>query len=248
MPTEKQFLAEYRNSDHPSPSVTVDLVIFTVQDADLKVLLIRRLSHPFQGRLALPGGFVRVGDAYDDQGEDVSAAARRELEEETGLPASEVYLEQLYTFGEAGRDPRKRVISVAHYALIRPDLAPMVTARGDASNAQWHSLSLLAEGEQTLDLPADPLAFDHAHILWTALFRIRGKIDYAPIAFDLVPATFTLPELRAVYEAIKGESYDPSNFRRRFKRMIEDGTIEQAPGKRVGGVGRPARVYRFLRP
>jgi 8-oxo-dGTP diphosphatase len=232
---EARFLAEYRSKARPGPAVTVDLVVFTVRDADLKLLLIKRKAHPFRGEWSLPGGFVRVGDSYVDQGEDVEVAAHRELAEETGLPVGAAYLEQLYTFGRAGRDPRMRVISVAWYALIRPDLAPLVTAGSDAAEVQWSSLTAL---------PA-PLAFDHAEILQTALDRVRGKIDYAPIAFDLVPETFTIAELRAVYEAIKGADYDPGNFRRRFKRMLTDGVVAQAPGKRHT-TRRPAAVYSFV--
>lgn len=230
---DAEFLRRYREQSFPRPSVTVDLVVFTVLDADLKLLLINRRDPPFRGRWSLPGGFVRVGDTFDDQGEDLEVAAHRELEEETGLKRGSAYLEQLYTFGKAGRDPRTRVISVAWYALVRPDLAPLVTAGTDAADARWFSVQ-----------ERPPLAFDHEDIVQVAIDRIRGKIDYAPIAFDLVPPAFTVAELRSVYEAIKGESYDPANFRRRFKRMVEDGLIERAPGKRHT-VSRPAQVYRF---
>ncbi len=227
----------WRAQQYPRPALTVDLVVFTVLDADLKVLLIRRGEAPFRHAWALPGGFVRVGDGLADEGEDLDAAAQRELVEETGLPHGAVYLEQLYTFGRAGRDPRGRVVTVAYYALVRPDLAPLVTAGTDAEHAEWCSVA-------HVDRAA--LAFDHADILALAVDRIRGKLDYAPIAFDLVPATFSVSELRAVHEAIKGEADDPSNFRRRFRRMVEDGLIEQAPGKRITG-RRPAAVYRFVR-
>lgn len=218
---------------YPRPAVTVDLVILTIVDADLKVVLVRRKAPPFQGRWALPGGFVRVG-SEGDQGEDLEAAAQRELVEETGLPEGSVFLEQLHTFGAAGRDPRGRVITVAYFALVRPDLAPFVHAGGDAEEARWWSLS-------EVDFE---LAFDHDTILKTALERIRGTVDFSDIPFELVPRTFTISELRAVHEVIKGESYDPGNFRRRFKRMVADGVIEEAPGKRITG-GKPAAVYRF---
>jgi len=221
---------------HPRPSVTVDVVVFTVLDTDLKVLLIRRGQAPFDGAWALPGGFVLVTDD-DDQGESLAAAASRELQEETGLVASSVYLEQLFTFGAPRRDPRGRVITVAYYALVRPDLVPLVNAGSDAAEARWFSV---ASEQSELEL-----AFDHDTILQTALDRIRGKIDYTPIAFSLVPPTFTIAELRAVYEAIKGCTYDPGNFRRRFKRMQTDGVIATAPGKRHTGT-KPARVYRFV--
>ncbi|TNF23961.1 MAG: NUDIX hydrolase [Deltaproteobacteria bacterium] len=230
-------MREYRAGDWPRPSVAVDLVVFTVLDTDLKVLVIRRDVHPFKGAWALPGGFVRVGAGEGERGEDVYAAAQRELAEETGLDPATVYLEQLYTFGAPDRDPRMRVISVAHYALVRPTLAPLVVAGTDAAAVRWRSVAAEA---------GEPLAFDHDEILRVALERVRGKVDYAPIAFELVPETFTVAELRSVYEAIKGTTYDAGNFRRRFKRMQTDGVIAQAPGKRTTGT-KPARVYRFVR-
>jgi len=233
--TEEEFLRTYKAKDYPKPSVAVDLVIFTVVDTVLKVLLIKRKGHPFKGRWAFPGGFVFVGDGFHNQGEGVEMAAHRELAEETGLPLGCCFLEQLYTFGEPDRDPRMRVITVSYYALISPDKMPLVKAGDDASEARWFFVE---------DLP--DLAFDHDTMLQVALARIRGKIDYAPIAFELVPPTFTVAELRSVYEAIKGQTYDAANFQRRFRRMLTDGTIEQAEGKRRG-TGRPAKVYRFTR-
>ena len=214
---------------YPRPSVTVDCVVFGLDGLeleDLKVLLIERGREPFAGCWALPGGFV-------DMGEDLETAARRELEEETGVTIG--YLEQLYTFGAPYRDPRMRVISVAWCALIRPDLAPLVTAGTDARDAQWWSLT---------QRPA--LAFDHNKMVSMALDRVRGKLDYTPIAFELVPPTFTISELREVFEAIKGGAYDRGNFRRRFNRMLQDETIILAPGKRQTA-SRPARVYAFNR-
>ena len=235
---ERAYLAGYRPKEYPRPSVAVDLVVFTIVDAQLRVLLVRRREHPFRGTWALPGGFVRVGETSNDQGEDLDEAARRELEEETGLDPARVYLEQLYTFGSAGRDPRMRVISVAYYALVRPDLAPFVKAGGDVSDADWYPVDKLEKLE---------LAFDHAEIVSMALKRIRGKLDYTNIAFDLVPATFTIPELRHTFSVVLDKAMDPGNFRRRFNRMLEDGVIEKAPGKRITA-SKPATVYRFKRP
>jgi 8-oxo-dGTP diphosphatase len=234
---EKAFLERYRAKDYPRPSVAVDLVVFTLIDAQLRVLLVRRKEHPFKGAWALPGGFVRVGETAAEQGEDLDAAARRELEEETGLSASRVFLEQLYTFGEAGRDPRMRVISVAYYALVRPDLAPVVKAGGDVEDADWFPVEQLSKMT---------LAFDHKRIVEVALERVRGKLDYSHIAFDLVPLTFTIPELRHVFSVVLDRQMDPGNFRRRFNRMLEDGLIEKAPGKRITA-SKPATVYRFRR-
>jgi len=218
--------------DWPRPAVTVDLAIFTVMDTDLKILLIERGVPPFLGEWALPGGFVHV--ERDGTGESVEEAAYRELSEETGLQASSMFLEQLYTFGKPNRDPRTRVISVAWYALIRPDLAPIVTAGSDANDARWWSVQHLPK-----------LAFDHEAILRKAIDRLRREIEAAPIAFSLVPETFTIAELRSVFEAVHGHRYDRGNFRRRFNRMCEDGLIVQAPGKRQTNT-RPAKVYRFV--
>jgi 8-oxo-dGTP diphosphatase len=237
---EQAFLAKYSAEDFGRPSVTVDLVIFTVIDTDLKVLLIERGGHPFLGAWALPGGFVDAGATdCSNQGEDVEAAAHRELAEETGLPQGSCYLEQLYTFGRAGRDPRTRVISVAWYALVRPGLAQLICAGDDAVAARWFSV---AE-----EVPGMELAFDHAEILAMGVERIRGKIDYSDIAFELVPQTFTVAELRAVHEAIQDKAHDSRNFRRRFQRMVTDGIILPAPGKRHRGKARPAKVWRFSR-
>lgn len=237
MSEEKAFLSSYRPKDYPRPSVAVDLVILTIVDGELRVLLVKRKEHPFKAQWALPGGFVRVTEGPIEQGEDLDEAARRELKEETGLDPQRVYLEQLYTFGRAGRDPRMRVISVAYYALVRPDLAPIVKAGGDVSEAQWFELGQALKGK---------LAFDHAEILEMALTRIRGKLDYTNIAFDLVPATFTIPELRQVHGIVLGKDMDPGNFRRSFNRWLEEGRIEQAPGKRITP-SKPAAVYRFKR-
>jgi 8-oxo-dGTP diphosphatase len=237
---EERFLAEYDVGDYPRPSVTVDLVILTVLDRDLKVLLVRRNEHPFKGRWALPGGFVRVSDDRKDQGEDLDAAAARELEEETGLSRAScgpIFLEQVRTFGAPGRDPRMRVISVAYYALVRSTLVPLVRAGGDVSGTRWFSVE---------ELPGDGLAFDHAEILEAAIERARADLDRTTIAFELVPDTFTIQELRAVHEAIRGEPLDPGNFRKKFLRMIEDGLIEAARGKRATA-SKPASVYRFAR-
>jgi 8-oxo-dGTP diphosphatase len=237
---EEKFLEEYRPGDFPRPSVTVDLVIFTVVDRDLRVLLVERNEHPFKGRWALPGGFVRVKDDRKDQGEDLDAAAVRELEEETGLASGEaghIFLDQVRTFGRPARDPRMRVISVAYYALVRPTLVPLIRAGGDVAHAKWFSLPLLSK---------EALAFDHREILDAALARARADLDRTAIAFELVPDTFTIPELRAVHEAIRGETLDPGNFRKKVLRMIEDGLIDEAKGKRPT-VSKPASIYRFIR-
>jgi len=147
-----------------------------------------------------------------------------------------VYLEQLGAFGRAGRDPRMRVITVAYYALIRPDLVPLVKAGGDASAADWVAVESLRPGV---------LAFDHGEIIAQAIARVAARIDASSIAASLVPKTFTIPELRHVHTVLTGQPQDPGNFRRKFERMVEDKVIEQAPGKRIT-ISKPALVYRFL--
>ncbi len=236
--TKKKSRAAKFRYDYARPSVTVDMVVFTVVDFDLKVLLIERGKEPFAGHWALPGGFVRVGDGIEDQGEDVDDAAARELQEETGLSSRDVFLEQLYSFGKAGRDPRGRVISVAYYALVSADRVPRVTPGDDAADAAWISVSRLDRLE---------LAFDHAEIIDIAVQRIAGKIEYdLRLAMSLVPRSFTKAELRRVFEVVTGNDYDKSNFNKRFNRMIEDGVIIDAPGKRApSGPGRPAHLYAF---
>jgi len=218
---------------YPRPALTVDTVVFTIKNQDLRILLIQRAEAPFAGSWALPGGFVEVGEETGAQGEDIDKAARRELEEETGISEHDVFLEQLYTFGQPDRDPRGRTVTVAYYALVRNDVP--IRSGSDAKAAQWFSAT---------ELP--PLAFDHQHIVEVALQRIRGKLDYEPrIANSLVATEFTQAEFRQVHEVIKGIRYDKSNFSKRFKRMIEDGKLVDAPGKRATD-GRPARLYRIV--
>jgi 8-oxo-dGTP diphosphatase len=238
---EAKFLRDYQPGDYPRPSVTVDLVILTVVDKLVRVLLVKRSEHPFKGRWALPGGFVRIGPSRDAQGEDLEAAARRELEEETGLShenAGRIHLAQVGAFGAPNRDPRMRVISVAYAALVRPELVPLVRAGGDVSHVRWFALEELAP-------EATALAFDHGEIVGRALAHVRADLDRTPVAFELVHDTFTIQELRGVHEALRGEPLDPGNFRKKFLRLIEDGVIEVARGKRPTA-SKPASVYRFV--
>ncbi len=206
--------------DYPRPAVTVDVVIFTLREGDLQVLLVRRKAPPFQGMWAIPGGFIRLDESLEE-------AALRELEEETGV--RDVYLEQLYTFGDPDRDPRGRVITVAYFALVPAD-AVCPRAGDDAAEARWWSM---------YDLP--PLAFDHEKILAYALQRLRYKLEYTAVGFELLPETFTLSELQAAYEVILGEELDKRNFRRK---ILSAGILEETGGYRTGE-GRPAKLYRF---
>ncbi len=203
------------------PALTVDIVAFSVQHRQLSVLLIERAEDPFAGEWALPGGFVEIDENLED-------AATRELEEETGL--SGAYLEQLYTYGNPKRDPRGRVVSVAHFALI-PSNVPIQTSGGsDATSAGWHPLEKLP-----------PLAFDHAEIIEYALRRLRYKLEYTAVGFELLSEKFTLTELQQTYEIILGEKLDKRNFRRR---ILDAGVIEATRHKR-SGEGRPAQLYRY---
>lgn len=215
------------------------MVVLTVDRGALRLLVVRRGEAPFKGELALPGGFLRVagdGPSARDQGEDLDAAARRELEEETGLDADDVWLEQVGAFGRSGRDPRMRVISIAYSALVRPDLVAKVRGGGDAAAALWVPF---------LELPK--LAFDHELIARAAHARIVRDLDRSGLGFHLAPSPFTIPELRATWGAITGKPLDPGNFRRRFARMLEDGVVARdvAAGKRKTG-SKPAALYRSV--
>jgi 8-oxo-dGTP diphosphatase len=200
--------------------VTVDIVIFTLRNGSLQVLLVKRGVPPFEGQYAIPGGFIR-GD------ESLEEAALRELHEETGV--RNVFLEQLYTFGDPKRDPRGRVITVAYYALIASDKLSLV-AGADAADAQWFPASSVP-----------PLAFDHKSILDYALERLRNKLEYTTVGFQLLPEKFTLGELQAVYEAILGRQLDKRNFRRKLSLL---GILK--PLREWQRTGRkPAQLFRF---
>lgn len=207
--------------DYPRPALTVDAVVFGLDEEDLKVLLIQRDLPPFAGRWALPGGFVRMDENLED-------AVQRELQEEAGL--HDVFLEQLYTFGAPDRDPRGRVVSVAHYALVRlQDHA--VRAATDARNAAWFSLD---------DLP--PLAFDHDRIVQMAHQRLRSKLRYQPIGFELLPEKFPLRELQRLYELVLDRPLDKRNFR---KKILAMGVLKELKEVEQDVSHRAARLYRF---
>lgn len=203
------------------PAVAVDVAILTVRERRLEVLLVRRHSPPFDGMWALPGGFVRGDESLED-------AARRKLEEHTGV--RDAYLEQLYTFGEPERDPRMRVITVVYYALIPPDLLQLPHGE-DAEDARlcW-----------AYEVP--PLAFDHREILDYTLLRLRGKLEYTTIGFQLLGERFTLSELQEVYEAILNRPLDKRNFR---KKLLLMRIVEPTQYTKMVGQHRPAVLYRF---
>lgn len=208
--------------DYPRPALTVDCVVFGYEAGTLHILLIERGAEPFQGKWALPGGFVNMDETLD-------TAARRELEEETGLRS--IYLEQLYTFGDVHRDPRGRVVSTAYYALVAL-AGRQPQAASDARIAQWHSLQYLPE-----------LAFDHAHIVHTAIERLRAKVRYKPVGFELLPTKFTLTQLQQLYETILERPLDKRNFRKKILAMDLLQPLEEFQQ----AANRPARLYSFDR-
>jgi 8-oxo-dGTP diphosphatase len=212
---------------YPPVAVTVDLVVLTIRDGQLVVLTVRRGEPPFQGRLALPGGFIRP-----DEG--LSQAAARKLAEETGLTADSVHLEQLASYGDPERDPRMRVVTVAYLALA-PRL-PVPQPGTDVSEAAWASAGDLLVG------PPSELAFDHHQILAEGVERARSKLEYTPLAAAFCPPEFTIGQLRQVYEVVWGTSLDPRNFHR--KATNTPGFLSSTGAATAGDRGRPAQLYR----
>jgi 8-oxo-dGTP diphosphatase len=207
--------------EYARPALTVDVVVFALDEEDLQVMLIQRELPPFVGAWALPGGFVRVEETLDE-------AAARELREETGL--ANIFLEQLYTFGEIRRDPRERVVTVAYYALVNLT-GHTVQASTDARSAAWFSIN---------DLPN--LAFDHQRILDAALLRLRAKVRYQPIGFELLPEKFTLRQLQHLYELVLDRPLDKRNFR---KKVLGMGIIKETSEVETDVAHRAARLFRF---
>lgn len=247
---EQAFLDDYDPQAYDRPSVAVDVAVISAVDGKLRTLLVRRTQHPFRDSWALPGGFVAMDESLED-------AAARVLASKARLQS--VYLEQLYTFGAPKRDPRTRVISVAYYALVA---APQIASasEGDAnptSNLSSNPASMLAElrvpwtgesGGPVHALGADgrglPLAFDHADILGMAVRRMRGKLDYAPIGFQMLGETFTLLELQRVHETVQARPLNKDSFRRR---MLASGLLEATGRMQTRVEHRPAELYRFVR-
>ncbi|MCB8977183.1 MAG: NUDIX hydrolase [Ardenticatenaceae bacterium] len=203
------------------PSVTVDVVIFSLADDALQVLLIKRESPPFAQMWAIPGSFIKMDESLEE-------AAVRALADETGV--EDVYTEQLYTFGKPGRDPRTRVITVAYFALVPHDAIHHKAGR-DASETSWFAVSKLPS-----------LAFDHAEIVEYAYRRLRYKLEYTSVGFQLLPDVFTLTELQKAYEIILSEQLDKRNFRRK---ILAAEILEETGEKKKDGEGRPAMLYRY---
>ncbi len=224
---EKEFLDRYDMADYPAVAVAVDVVCFAYEQDELWVGLVRRGGHPEAGKLALPGGFVL-------EDEDLIDAARRELLEELDVSLDDGVVEQLATFGAPGRDPRGRIVSVAYLALLPERTA--LTSGGDAAAAAWVALD---------DLDAGDVAFDHVAILATARERLASKMEYSTIAFALLRAPFTFPELQTLYERVWGADVDAGNFRRKCRSagiVVETGDVVSS------GAGRPAALLAPARP
>ncbi len=211
----------YDPNQFDRPSVTVDVVIFSLVEDDLQVLLVKRLAAPFANSWAIPGSFVRIDESLEE-------AAVRALADETGV--QDVYTEQLYTFGKPGRDPRTRVITIAYFALVPQDaIVPQAGQKTAATG--WFSIAKLPH-----------LAFDHAEIIDYAFTRLRYKLEYSSVGFQLLPDVFTLTELQKAYQIILGEQLDKRNFRRK---ILSAKILEETGKKKKDGEGRPAMLYRY---
>lgn len=237
---ERAFLESYDAGEYERPSVAVNIVLLSLGDSGLSTLVVRRDEHPYKGKWSLPGCFVRMDESLD-------AAAARCLRDKAGL--QDVFLEQLYTFGDVQRDPRTRVITVAYYALV--DRARFEAARLDERSSFVGVVAVPWAGEtggavDVLDRSGKPLrlAFDHNELLGMAVKRVRGKLGYTPIGFQLLPERFTLRQLQAVHETVLGRPLNKDSFRRR---MLSSELLE-ATGERQHDVDhRPAELYRFSR-
>jgi 8-oxo-dGTP diphosphatase len=206
---------------YEQPAVTVDLVIFTVNNDMLKIMLIKRAENPFAESWSLPGGFLKVGESLEE-------AALRVLKEKTGM--ENVYMEQLYTFGDPGRDPRARVITVAYFALI-PWKNLIQPDSDKVTDLMWVSVDRLPK-----------LAFDHKSIVEYAVLRLRAKASYSNIVYSLMPIKFRLSELQNIYEIIINAKLDKRNFR---KRMLATGLLQETGKKDAAGAHRPAMLYKI---
>ncbi|VAW30849.1 Nudix-related transcriptional regulator NrtR [hydrothermal vent metagenome] len=211
----------YDPNQFDRPSVTVDVVIFSLVEDDLQVLLVKRLAAPFANSWAIPGSFVRIDESLEE-------TAVRALADETGV--QDVYTEQLYTFGKLGRDPRTRVITIAYFALVPQDAITPQAGQKTAATG-WFSIAKLPT-----------LAFDHAEIIGYAFTRLRYKLEYTSVGFQLLPDVFTLTELQKAYQIILGEQLDKRNFRRK---ILSAEILEETGEKKKDGEGRPAMLYRY---
>lgn len=241
---EIDFLKTYDASEYERPSVTADIVVLTLDSSDeLSILLIKRGEYPFKGCWAIPGGFLQAGK------ESIDEAAARELKSETNI--DNVYLKQLYTFGNPGRDPRTTVISVAYTALVPKHMLD-IKAGDDAQDARLFKIKYDVYGivftNDGLTITESDLAFDHNEIIRMAITRLRNRIDYEDDAFSLLKNKneFTISELKRIHETIKNRSLDLPNFRKTFLRdYVSSGKVKDL-GKTVVSKGKPARLYTLI--
>ena len=241
---EIDFLKTYDASEYERPSVTADIVVLTLDSSDeLSILLIKRGEYPFKGCWAIPGGFLQAGK------ESIDEAAARELKSETNI--DNVYLKQLYTFGNPGRDPRTTVISVAYTALVPKHMLD-IKAGDDAQDARLFKIKYDVNGivftNDGLTITESDLAFDHNEIIRMAITRLRNRIDYEDDAFSLLKNKneFTISELKRIHETIKNRSLDLPNFRKTFLRdYVSSGKVKDL-GKTVVSKGKPARLYTLI--
>jgi 8-oxo-dGTP diphosphatase len=207
--------------EYPRPALATDCVIFGFDGGELKLLLLEREKEPFKNKWALPGGFVFMSETTE-------ACAKRILAEKAGI--RQVFIEQLYTFSDIDRDPRERIISVAYYALVNKHQYELIAGR-DTIKAEWFELSKLPK-----------LAFDHGKIVRTAIQRLKGKVQYQPVGFELLNEKFTLSQLQALYEAILDTSIDKRNFR---KKILSMGLLTMLDEKEKNVARKAAHYYSF---
>ncbi|WP_212692378.1 NUDIX hydrolase [Vallitalea guaymasensis] len=220
---EQEFLNTYNKEQYEKPSVTVDLLIFTIEDDELKIVLIRRNEMPYKDSLALPGVFVRIDETLEE-------AAYRTIKEEIG--SCDIYLEQLFTWGDIERDPRMRIISISYMAIVSPHKLKLVKGER-VSEVKLYSVNKLIDTKEKL-------AFDHMKMIKYAIERIKNKVAYTKIAFEFVEEEFTLPQLQKVYEILLNKTLYKANFRNKIKELVEetDKMTEKQPH-------RPSKYYRL---
>lgn len=207
-------------AQYESPRLAVDIILFRYHNKELDVLLLQRKNAPFKNAWAVPGGFVRIDESVED-------AALRELQEETGV--KDIYIEQLYTFGDIQRDPRGRVVSIAYFGLINDDIELTLHRGEEAKDLQWHSVQQLPQ-----------YVFDHNSILEYALLRLRYKVEYTTIGFELLPEKFTLTELQELYQTVLDKEIDKRNFRKKIDALQ---ILHETKEFRTEGLRRPAKLY-----
>lgn len=220
--SEQEFLNNYHPEDYEKPSVAVDLLVFTIEEAALKLVMIRREEMPFQNKLALPGVFVNIRESLEE-------AAYRGIEEETGL--TDIYLEQLYTWGDPERDPRMRIISVSYMALVPIHKIHLIRGKRTTQVSLYPVEELFAEETE--------IAFDHKKMIACARERIKNKTEYTDVAFAFLPEEFTLPQLQRIYEILLGKELYKANFRKKIKDLVEE-----TEHYTTGVSHRPSQYYR----